>query len=53
MRASISLWWINSWLRFTGFRVFVELDLDDTTERTTRVGVVWWGNPYDMGEDGN
>ena len=52
MKIDIALWSINVWFRFTGFRVFVQLDLDDPTEPTTRLGIMWWGNPFDMGEGG-
>lgn len=37
---NIKLWSINRWLRYTGFRVFVELDEED---QTTSVGIMWWG----------
>lgn len=43
---SFKLWWINSWLRFTGFRVFVGWHNDDEGNlEWTKIGLAWYGRP--------
>ena len=54
---SCELWSINRWLRYTGFRLYVEVDSPGITReiaarelglpapepKPTRIGVAWWG----------
>lgn len=42
---SMRLWSLNRWLRYTGFRVFVEVG-DDTY---TAIGLRWYGLPGSEG----
>ena len=42
---SCELWSINRWLRYTGFRVFVDID----EAKPTRIGVRWYGLPGSAG----
>ena len=39
---SVTLWGINRWLRWTGFRLFVAYNPADDNE-PRRIGLVWWG----------
>lgn len=48
MQIKAQLWSINRWLRYTGFRVFVELP-DRPGEDPTSVGVIWVGLPGSAG----
>jgi hypothetical protein len=44
--AMIELWSINRWLRWTGIRLAVEVDILGAglpTRGPTRIGLVWWG----------
>ena len=44
--AMIELWSINRWLRWTGFRLAIEVDIqgaESPTREPTRIGLVWWG----------
>jgi len=44
--AMMELWSINRWLRWTGFRLAIEVDIqgaDSPTREPTRIGLVWWG----------
>ena len=45
----IKLWSINSVLRYTGFRVILDVDTDPDTD--TLVGVEWYGLPGSLGWD--
>lgn len=38
----IKLWSINRWLRYTGMRLFVEVDIEKRIE-PTRIGLAWYG----------
>lgn len=50
MRLSIALWTINNLLRFTGFRVYVEmLETPEGDDYETRIGILWWGSPFNDG----
>jgi hypothetical protein len=42
----MELWSINRWLRWTGVRLAIEVDIqgaDSPTREPTRIGLVWWG----------
>ncbi len=54
MKISIPLWWINKWLRFSGFRIFylVTLTEDEIEDPSMRIGIMWWGNPFSMTKEG-
>lgn len=42
----VELWSINKWLRWTGVRLALEVDIlgaDSPTREPTRIGLVWWG----------
>ena len=41
VQASVELWSINRWLRYTGFRLFVEMP--HALDEPTRIGIRWWG----------
>ncbi len=51
LKLSISLWGINNWFRFTGFRIFFSQtkNEDDPEDYETRIGVMWWGSPFNDG----
>lgn len=42
---SCELWSINRWLRYTGWRLFVQVDCDPTNDlvNPTRVGLIFYG----------
>lgn len=47
---SCELWTINRWLRYTGFRLFIDVDFRETDDRKpTRIGVKWYGLPGSAG----
>jgi hypothetical protein len=46
---SVRLWSINRWLRWLGFRIFVETT--DTPDGWTQVGLVWYG--WSFARDGS
>ena len=49
---SVKLWWINSWLRFTGFRLFVGCHNNDEGElEWTKIGIAWFGWPNNWMEE--
>lgn len=49
---SVKLWWINSWLRFTGFRIFWGQHKDDEGEiEWTKIGIGWFGWPNNWMEE--
>lgn len=37
----VKLWSVNRWLRWTGFRLFVDVDLD--LKEPTKIGFRWVG----------
>lgn len=44
--AMLELWSINRWLRWTGVRLAIEVDIqgaNSPTREPTRLGLVWWG----------
>lgn len=51
LKLSISFWGINKWFRFTGFRLFFSQtrNEDDPEDYETRIGVMWWGSPFNDG----
>lgn len=51
MRLSIALWTINNLLRFSGFRFYIEKIQTgpDDEDYETRIGILWWGSPFNDG----
>lgn len=46
----VRLWSINRWLRYTGFRVFVEVPTrGDAPKTRTSIGIAWHGLPGSPG----
>lgn len=39
MKLSLKLWTINRWLRWTGFRLFIQFGKDEPS----RIGLGWYG----------
>ncbi len=49
---SVKLWWINSWLRFTGFRIFWSQHNNEKGEvEWTKIGIGWFGWPSNWMEE--
>lgn len=42
---SFKLWTVNRWLRWTGFRLFIQTG----DESPTRIGIGWYGLPGSSG----